>query len=211
MTRKKIAKTCGAKTRAGGQCGHPEGWGTDHVGFGRCKLHGGNTPSGRKNGRTLMATAAATTLGLPIEGRDPAEVVLSEIAHLSGEVEWYRMQVRRLERADVIWGVTKQTSKQATENPGIDTVEEAKVNLWVELLGKAQDRLLKACEVAHRMGIEERRIRLAEEVGELIGETLRAVLAGLGLTSEQEEQARTLVPAQLRSLAERIDPQAATP
>ena len=33
---------CGAKNRAGNPCGQRAGWGTDHVGDGRCKLHGGN-------------------------------------------------------------------------------------------------------------------------------------------------------------------------
>lgn len=33
---------CGAKTRAGSPCLQPAGWGTEHVGSGRCKLHGGN-------------------------------------------------------------------------------------------------------------------------------------------------------------------------
>jgi hypothetical protein len=32
---------CGAKTRAGGQCQQAAGWGTQHVGQGKCKLHGG--------------------------------------------------------------------------------------------------------------------------------------------------------------------------
>ena len=42
-------RTCGAKTRAGTPCQRPAGWGTDHAGEGRCKLHGGATPirSGR--------------------------------------------------------------------------------------------------------------------------------------------------------------------
>ena len=35
-------KQCGAKTRAGTPCKQKAGWGTDHVGQGRCKLHGGN-------------------------------------------------------------------------------------------------------------------------------------------------------------------------
>lgn len=36
---------CGAKKRQGdGACQRPAGWGTDHVGDGRCKLHGGSTP-----------------------------------------------------------------------------------------------------------------------------------------------------------------------
>jgi hypothetical protein len=34
-------ETCGAKTRAGTPCKQKAGWGTDHVGEGRCKLHGG--------------------------------------------------------------------------------------------------------------------------------------------------------------------------
>ncbi len=38
--------TCGAhvKSRPGGRCEQRAGWGTDHVGVGRCKLHGGATP-----------------------------------------------------------------------------------------------------------------------------------------------------------------------
>jgi hypothetical protein len=43
---------CDAKTRSGGTCRHQAGWGTDHPGTGRCKLHGGasNGPGpGNKN------------------------------------------------------------------------------------------------------------------------------------------------------------------
>lgn len=39
---------CGAKTRNGTPCQQKAGWGTDHVGEGRCKLHGGKS-SGPKN------------------------------------------------------------------------------------------------------------------------------------------------------------------
>jgi hypothetical protein len=40
---------CGKRTRSGGHCTQVAGWGTDHVGQGPCKLHGGATPirSGR--------------------------------------------------------------------------------------------------------------------------------------------------------------------
>jgi hypothetical protein len=31
------------KTDGDGYCKQPAGWGTDHAGLGRCKLHGGNT------------------------------------------------------------------------------------------------------------------------------------------------------------------------
>jgi hypothetical protein len=35
---------CEAKTRSGSQCNRPAGWGTQHVGIGRCKMHGGASP-----------------------------------------------------------------------------------------------------------------------------------------------------------------------
>lgn len=45
-----INNYCGAKKRQGeGNCTRPAGWGTDHVGQGRCKLHFGNNPI--KHGR----------------------------------------------------------------------------------------------------------------------------------------------------------------
>lgn len=43
--------TCGAKTRSGSPCKMPLGWGTDHVGEGRCKRHGGNAGAPIKHGR----------------------------------------------------------------------------------------------------------------------------------------------------------------
>ena len=52
--RKPYDKTCRAKTRKGTQCGRPAGWGTDHIGEGRCKLHGGKTPI--KTGRYSKIT-----------------------------------------------------------------------------------------------------------------------------------------------------------
>jgi hypothetical protein len=40
---------CEAKTRSGTPCKKVAGWGTDHLGQGRCRLHGGATPI--KSGR----------------------------------------------------------------------------------------------------------------------------------------------------------------
>ncbi len=42
---------CGAKTRDGTPCKRPAGWGTEHVGDGRCKTHGGNAGRPPKHGR----------------------------------------------------------------------------------------------------------------------------------------------------------------
>ena len=44
---------CPGTNRDGERCGHPKGWGTDHVGEGYCKHHGGasdGAPPGEENG-----------------------------------------------------------------------------------------------------------------------------------------------------------------
>lgn len=50
-----MAAICGAKAHGSGKpCRLPAGWGTDHPGRGRCKLHGGashGAPPGNKNAR----------------------------------------------------------------------------------------------------------------------------------------------------------------
>ena len=51
---------CGARlrgSRKGGECRRPAGWGTDHVGYGRCRLHGGTSPSLRLKAYRDMARA----------------------------------------------------------------------------------------------------------------------------------------------------------
>jgi len=49
MTDRPVGELCGAKKRQGeGNCARPAGWGTDHVGFKQCKLHGGSTTNGGK-------------------------------------------------------------------------------------------------------------------------------------------------------------------
>ncbi len=53
---------CGAKTRAGTPCQQPAGWGTDHVGTGRCKLHGGRS-TGPKDKSKIRGNKNAETHG----------------------------------------------------------------------------------------------------------------------------------------------------
>lgn len=46
-----MTDTCGRSKRdgSGDSCSLPAGWGTEHVGEGACKLHGGNTGRGKDN------------------------------------------------------------------------------------------------------------------------------------------------------------------
>ena len=63
--------TCGAKTRAGTPCQRPAGWGTDHAGEGRCKLHGGS--SLKTHGRYSANTSTSVKLILEELEEEPLE------------------------------------------------------------------------------------------------------------------------------------------
>jgi len=50
LEKKEPDDECNArKTDGSGYCGQTAGWGTDHVGHGRCKYHGGDSPNGDKS------------------------------------------------------------------------------------------------------------------------------------------------------------------
>ncbi|WP_019586684.1 HGGxSTG domain-containing protein [Deinococcus apachensis] len=51
--------TCGAENRSGKPCNRPAGWGNNHPGEGRCKLHGG---VGQKPSARYAAVNASPTL-----------------------------------------------------------------------------------------------------------------------------------------------------
>lgn len=72
---------CGAKTRGDGTCRKPAGWGTDHPGSGKCRLHGGASLSGTENpafehGRysKVVKGKIAKKLGL-VETGDPTDLL----------------------------------------------------------------------------------------------------------------------------------------
>jgi hypothetical protein len=81
---------CGAATNDETPCQRPAGWGTDHVGDGRCKTHGGNGGRPPKHGR--YAATRSESLQEKIqeyrEDPDPAEM-WDELAVLRGVLqEW---------------------------------------------------------------------------------------------------------------------------
>lgn len=78
---------CGAKTRSGTPCTQVAGWGTQHVGVGRCKLHGGASPI--KHGRRSRYTTAYR----------PVQQILEQLERESVEEQMDILPEARLIRA----------------------------------------------------------------------------------------------------------------
>lgn len=192
---------CGAKLRQReGTCTQVAGWGTDHVGEGPCKLHGGSTRSVAKGSRLRLverkARVVMETYGLPIE-TSPADALLAEVHRTAGHVAWLQQRVAELEERDVVWGTTQ--IKTGGEDGG--TTEAAEPNVWVRLYQAERAHLVKVSSEAIRCGIEERRVKLAESQGALVADVIRAILGDLHLSTEQQALVSEVVPRRLRELA----------
>lgn len=161
---------CGAQTRRHTACERPKGWGTDHVGFGRCKLHGGSSPSGRKAAALARAASLSEDLAsaaVPVKV-DPTEALLltlySSVALTNAARHHY---AQALDHAD-------------DENP-ID-VEAAR-----EHYEDCPDRQQSYAADCVKLGIEAKQIEIIERTGETILALLRDVISELGIPMEQAQ------------------------
>jgi len=88
-----VHRGCSGHNRAGAACGNGRGKGTDHVGFGNCKNHGGSGPQGRKSGEREKIVATLEMLAIPAEG-DPLEVLQAAVEGAHGVLLASRELVR---------------------------------------------------------------------------------------------------------------------
>src|SRR3954451_25258709 len=87
-------RKCGAVLRQdpSRRCQRPAGWGTEHPGWARCKLHGGASPGGRKAAAREMAHAMMPTLGRDLE-IEPTDALLAVVHREAGRLAWLREDI----------------------------------------------------------------------------------------------------------------------
>lgn len=182
-----------------------------------CRNHGGSAPQVRaaaaRRREQEAAQKAVATLGLPVD-ISPTEALLEEVRWTAGHVQWLRGRVQELDTVpvvhdvhgdpvepaeghDLVWGTTKV--KTGGDDAG--TTQEATPSVWYELYERERKHLVTVCAAALKAGVEERRVRLAEQQGELVATVIRRILDALDLTPAQQARVPEVVPAQLRALA----------
>lgn len=188
---------CTAKRTDGEPC---KAWAV--TGLKVCRVHGASSPRSKaKRARAVAEEKAAKSMRLfaaPVD-IDPARALVELVQWTAGEVAYWRTQVQQLADEDpkaLTWGVTR------IKDGGTDggTTLEATPNIAYRMLTDAQDRLAKYAAAALRAGVEERRVKLAEDQGALVAQAIRSILDQLDLTPAQVARVPEVVPAQLRLL-----------
>jgi hypothetical protein len=168
---------CGAKTRGGGKCKKQKGWGTNHLGSGRCKLHGGNTSSGEAS----AAKEAALIMGEALD-IEPHEALITCVRIAAGEVAYCSREIAGLEKA--------------TEPTAFGAV----LNIWIKTRQVAMAQLAKYSKMALDAGVAERQVQLAERYGEMLATLISGILGDLELTKKQQKAAPAIVTTHLQLL-----------
>lgn len=169
-----------------GVCTLKAGWGTDHLGFGTCKWHGGTSEKHTKHAiKQKVASELAEfkteqiyTMGGEVD-IDPTTALSQEVRRTAGCVHWIGERVRELHESEV--------TMMGPQGPI--------VNPWIKLYQEERDRLINVSKVALGAGIAERQVRLAEEQGRMIATLIMAVLLDkdLHLTPEQRHVSKAIV------------------
>lgn len=169
-------------------CQQLAGWGTDHVGFGRCKFHGGAAPNGIKAAEVekVMTEMIESEIRFYGEARDidPIQALADEVRRTAGHVAWLAEQVRQ--------------ETQLTET----TSQGRQANMIIQMYQNERDRLVKVSQVAIAAGIAERQVQLAEQQGQILASVIRDILwdKELSLTPEQRHKSSEIVRRHLMAI-----------
>ncbi|MFD0405608.1 hypothetical protein [Kitasatospora sp. NPDC127116] len=181
---------CGAKTRqeqSAENCGLPAGWGTDHPGVGRCKLHGGKTP-----GQQLKATrdnvereARAVLAELDVE---PVGDPLTALMQLAGQVVSWQTAT-----ATLVNGLGDRIRYEG--NSGSEQTRAE-----VQLYERAMDRALAVLSAIARLNIEERLASISEAQAAKVISAIDAALLSAGVSGTEAATARQVAARHLRAV-----------
>ena len=103
-------RKCGAKTRGGAKCKNPAGQGTDHVGTGKCRLHGGASKGAPKGNQNAVKHG--------IYSRFFSQEELDEAKQMQGSIE-NELALARLQLFRLL-----QEQHKAGNTPCLDKIEE---------------------------------------------------------------------------------------
>ena len=149
-------------------CTKTAGWGTQHPGTGRCRLHGGNTASGVAYAGRELAADAVRNYGLPVD-IDPHTALVEELQRSAGHVAFLHAKVQSLPEAEM----------EGPVGGAQGGIPEHKPSVWIQMYNAERKHCAEIAAVCIKAGIEERKVRVAEQMGQVFAEAIRGILTDL--------------------------------
>jgi hypothetical protein len=181
---------CGAQKRQGAPgetCTQPAGWGTDHAGTGRCRLHGGNTRNQRIAARAEKADQEARRILAQLDVQ-PVEDPFAALSRLAGQVLAWQEAISRI--------VNDLGDRVRYE--GASGAEQLRAE--IALYERAMDRTGSVLGMIAKLNIEDRMARVTERQADALVSALEAALAAAGVTGPQADDARKAAARHLRAV-----------
>lgn len=155
-----------------------------------CPIHGGNAPAVRAKGLERLATRALeakVTAVLAHEGVTTIADPLHELGLLASSSKAL---------ADALG--QRVNALRSLEH--FDAKSAPTIKAEVQLYERALDRTHRLLDSLIKHGYSERQIQIQETEALLVAGVLRRVIAGLGLTVEQQQEAQKLLATEFRNM-----------
>lgn len=204
------AKHCGVpKPSANGEpCRQFKGANTNHVGWGWCSRHLGNTAGGMRVAKQEQLRAAVATYGLPIDIA-PEQALLDEVQRTAGHVHWLGARIRALDPEGLVWGRLKTASGRGPQGPVQLTEEGAAIPVLLQLYQAERKHLISVCSAAINAGISQKALELAQgQATALVNELhwlIDRLTDKLKLSESRRDLVETLVGEMLRRMSQDAD------
>ena len=164
---------CGAQKHDGSICSQRAGWGTTHVGWGRCRHHGGMLRGG------AIAAAREEMHGMARPANVSAQQALRAVLRLAaGQLAYASAQVSNLSDDDLFVRAYSPSDGAITMVP----------HHWLKLQRDVMNDVARYSKMAMDAGVAERGILVKEQQTTMVADLLERVVDSLELTDEQREQ-----------------------
>jgi hypothetical protein len=141
-------------------------------------------------------------MGTPIEV-EPHDAIIHAIRITAGEVSYCDEQIRKLSEDELFERPLETNIAQLPSGKWIEIEEKRTaevISRWVTLRDDALANLVKYSKYAIEVGIDERRVRVAERVADIITPLLTDLAADLNLSDEQRRLLPMVIDRRMRQL-----------
>lgn len=173
-----------------------------------CRMHGGSSQAVRRKAAQRVAATEARRMAMRLGGAlevHPLDALLRAVWEAAHNVEVYRSLVATLEPAvgEADERVVAVGERDIYSSRGVTHVP-ARPHIFVVMYDAALERLAKFSKMCLDAGVDERRVRIAEQDGRRIAEVVAAALEASDASPEGRRAALEAAAAMMRPGAEPV-------